>query len=236
MAEEIVESKEEMKKNMERKKKNEKITTAKQDTKEKITTAKKDTEEKIGEVKTDTKEKITTAKQDTQDIWENVQENLGDLKNEATTRFEQYRQESEREGRNPAEKFLSDLFTGIMEKTEDINQAVSETATPIKLPLTDIIENNSIITIISDIPGLKKENIDVVINQLSVEITVRYAKEQEEPESKFIQKERGYGEVHRTISLPSIIDADKSTANYKNNILTIKLPKKGKDVTKVTIQ
>jgi HSP20 family molecular chaperone IbpA len=53
----------------------------------------------------------------------------------------------------------------------------------------------------------------------------------EEPKSKFIQKERGYGEVHQTILLPSIIDADKSIANYKNNILTME-----KYVTKITIQ
>jgi HSP20 family protein len=268
MAEGVVESKEEMKKKMEKKKKEEKtdvikiqpkhtetptkttaesdktvevkekLTTAKEDTKEKLTTAKEGTEEKLTTAKEGTEEKLGDMKEGTRDTWGNVQDNLGDFRDEASARFEEYRKESERTGRNPAEMFLSDIFAGIRQKTEDANKAVRErtTSIPIILPLTDIIESNTTITIISDIPGLEKENIDVGINQMTIEITATYKEKQEVPGTNYIQKERGYGVVHRVIELPSPIDVNKTTANYKNCTLTMIMPKKERDVTKIKIQ
>lgn len=243
-----------------------KLTTAKEDTEEKLTTAKEEAKQKLGDVKEDTEEKIgsakeklgktqeetkqklTTAKGDTEqkltdvkedarDKWGNVQNNFGEFKDETAARLEKYREESEKEGRNPAEKFLSDLIVGVRQKTGEVNQAVSDRrAIPINLPLTDVIESTNSITIISDITGLSKENIDVGISATTVEITALYDKEPFSPDSKFIQKERGYRKVHRVIDLPASIDLDKTTADYKNNILTISLPKKEIDVTKIVIK
>ena len=214
-----------------------KLTSAKEDTKEKLTTAKEDTKEKVTDAKETAEEKIDSAKEDTKDTWGNVQDNLGDFRDEAASKFEQYRKESEKEGRNPAEKFLSDIFAGMRQKTEEANQAMKERTGPLPtiLPLTDVIESEKSITIISDIPGLTKENIDIDVSQNSVEITAKYGKEPESSDSKFIQKERGYGKVQRVIELPSLINIDKTTASYKDNTLTITLPKKERDVTKITI-
>jgi len=226
-----------------------KLTTAREDTKRKLTSAQEQTKQKLSSAQKETGEKLTTArkgaeeklggvKEGTKDTWGNVQDNIGDFRDEAAAKFEEYRKESEKEGRNPAEKFISDLLSGIKQTTEGANQVVKEKtrAIPINVPLTDVMESDTTITIISDIPGLEKENIDVEINQMTVEIIATYKEKQPLPSTNFIQKERGHGVVSRLIELPSPIDIEKTNANYKNCTLTIIMPKKEIDVTKITIQ
>jgi len=159
---------------------------------------------------------------------------MQNIKEETSARTEKLRRQSEKEGRNPAEKFLSDIFTGFKQKTEDVSQSMTESGAT--QPATDILETDEAITIISDIPGLKKYNIELGITQTSVEITATYKEEPTIVNANFIQKERGYGVVHRTLNLPSPINIGKATANYKNCILTINLPKEEKDLTKIKIQ
>ncbi len=113
---------------------------------------------------------------------------------------------------------------------------IERTGTPIKIPLTDILETDDAIIIMVDIPGLSKEDIEIGINQNSVEITATYEEKSLPTSGKFIQKERVHGAVHRTLTLPTPIDVKKTSASYKNCILTITLPKKQKKLTKITIQ
>ncbi len=261
MTEGVVESKEEMKKKMERIQKGkekesptkteeaktklkatkaeteEKLKTTKAETEEKLRGAKADTEEKLRGAKADTEEKLEDVKEDTKEKWSDVKENLGDVKDETTSRLEEYQRESEKEGRNPAEKFLSDIVSGFRQKTEDVNQAMGErTGIPVTIPLTDIVEMNESITIMADLPGLSKENIEIGMTPNSVEITATYKEQPPLTNAKFIQKERGYGVVHRVIDLPAPIDLDNTKATYKNCTLTINLPKKQKELTRITIQ
>lgn len=276
MAEGVVESKEEMKKRMERIKKGEgqgetgkklketkekteeklgetkeklketrektkeklgetkeKLKGTKEETKEKLGETKEKTEEKLGE----TEEKLKETREETRERWSDIKENLGDVKEETASQLEKYQRESEKEGKNPAEKFLSDIITGFLQKTEDVNQAMVErTGTLIPIPLTDVVETDDSIIIMVDIPGLTKEDIELGISQDSVEITATYEEKSSPANGKFIQKERGYGAVHRTINLSTPVNVKKASASYKNCILTITLPKKQKEMTKITIQ
>jgi HSP20 family protein len=288
MAEDIVESKEEMKKRMRKIKKESKpVQTAGTTNEEKIKieTQKPMSQENLAKVeapvhktetrpssikveeekpkseqiKTETKEKIDETKEDLKDVkeetqkgfedlktetqegWEDVKtrtkSGLQDIKEETSARTERLKKESEMEGRNPAEKFLSDIISGFRQKTEDVNQAVGERGiTPTNLPLTDVLETNDAITIISDIPGLSKEKIEIAITQNTVEITAHYNETPDITNATFIQKERGYGSVHRIINFNSQIDIKKASASYKNSNLIIKLPKRQKELTKIVIE
>jgi HSP20 family protein len=269
MAEGVGESKEEMKKRMERIKKGEgqgetgkKLKETKEKTEEKLGETKEKTEEKLGETKEklketrekteeklgetkeklkgtkeETKEKLGETKEKTEEKLGEIKENLGDVKEETASQLEKYQRESEKEGKNPAEKFLSDIITGFLQKTEDVNQAMVErTGTLIPIPLTDVVETDDSIIIMVDIPGLTKEDIELGISQDSVEITATYEEKSLPANGKFIQKERGYGAVHRTINLSTPVNVKKASASYKNCILTITLPKKQKEMTKITIQ
>ena len=262
MAKDVVESKEEMKRNMEGIKKDEekkdlkkktelkidktkqKLGEEKEKTQEKLGKTKEKTQEKLGETKEKlgeekekTQEKLGDVKEESKEKWGEAKENLRDVKDEATFKFEEYLRESEKEGKNPAEKFLSDIISGFVQKTEDVNQAMAErTGTLTTIPLADVIETDNSITVIIDIPGLSKEDMDLGISKDNIEITINYDKKPPLTSGKFIQKERGYGTVHRTINLPTFIDVKKASASYKNSILTITLPKKQKQMTKITIE
>jgi HSP20 family protein len=258
MSEDVVESKEEMKKRMRKLKKEgkpgqtagtpseEKIQVEKEkpkseqiktETKEKID----ETKEGLKDVKEETQEGFEDLKTDTREGWEDVKtktkSGLQNIKEETSARTERLKKESEMEGRNPAEKFLSDLVSGFRQKTDDVNQAMSERGvTPTILPLTDILETSDAITIIADIPGLSKEKVEIGISQNTVEITAHYMENPDITNATFIQKERGYGAVHRTINLNSQIDIKKASASYKNCNLIIKLPKRQKELTKIVIK
>jgi HSP20 family protein len=211
----------------------EKLKGTKEETKEKLGETKEKTEEKLGE----TEEKLKETREETRERWSDIKENLGDVKEETASQLEKYQRESEKEGKNPAEKFLSDIITGFLQKTEDVNQAMVErTGTLIPIPLTDVVETDDSIIIMVDIPGLTKEDIELGISQDSVEITAAYEEKSLPANGKFIQKERGYGAVHRTINLSTPVNVKKASASYKNCILTITLPKKQKEMTKITIQ
>jgi HSP20 family protein len=251
MVESVVESKEEMKKRMERIKKGrekgepgEKLRETQEkaeeklgETKEKLKGTKEETKEKLGETQEKAEEKLGETKEKSEEKWGEIKGNLKDVKEETASKLEKYQRESEKEGKNPAEKFLSDVITGILQKTEDVNQAMIErTGTLIPIPLTDVVETDDSIIIMVDTPGLTKEDIELGISQDSVEITANYEEKSLPANGNFIQKERGYGAVHRTINLSSPINIKKASASYKNCILTITLPKKQKEMTKITIQ
>ncbi len=83
---------------------------------------------------------------------------------------------------------------------------------------------------------VKKDDIDIGISKNSVEITAIYKKEPEIEDAKFTQKERSYGKTHRKIPLSTEIKVKEAKAKYKECTLTITLPKKVEDITKVNIE
>ncbi len=86
-------------------------------------------------------------------------------------------------------------------------------------PLIDIMESDKEVTVIAEIPGVEKNEIvlDGSEDQLNLEVK---------------NKERPY---KTTIALPCEVIHDKASANYKNGVLTIKLPKKMQEKPKKRI-
>jgi len=74
-------------------------------------------------------------------------------------------------------------------------------------PLTDIIERDKEISIIAELPGIKKENIDLKIDENSLEINV------DTPERKY----------HKRLGLPCEVKPEKVKATYKNGVLEVKI-------------
>ncbi|MGP8023225.1 MAG: Hsp20 family protein [Methanobacterium sp.] len=235
----IVESKEEMKKNMDNKGKVDEI-------KEGAAEKKEDIQKKAGEVKKGIKDKkeditenIEQVKEGASKTKEEVKKKAGEVKEEATKQKEQLEKESEEEGRNPAEKVLSDLISNFRQRTGEINEAYggseSKTKTPEK-PLIDVLETNEDIIIIADISGVKKEDIDIGVSKTNITITTNFSDEVPFEDAKFLNKERSYGVQKRTIDLSTSIRSKEATAKFKKCTLTIKLPKIEKDViTKVEV-
>ncbi|HCI79712.1 MAG TPA: Hsp20/alpha crystallin family protein [Ktedonobacter sp.] len=75
------------------------------------------------------------------------------------------------------------------------------------------------------LPGLKPEDVQItVMNDI---LTIRVTKKSEEKVEKgnYIRQERYEGEMSRSITLPTTIDADKVQATYEHGVLTIHIPR-----------
>jgi len=91
----------------------------------------------------------------------------------------------------------------------------------------DVGENDKAYTVRAEIPGVKKEDIAVSIddNQVSISAEVKEEKEQKNGE-KLIRKERYYGKVYRSFALDQDVDEGGAKARYENGVLELVLPKK----------
>ena len=100
----------------------------------------------------------------------------------------------------------------------------------------DVKEDDKSYTVRADVPGVKKEDIQVDIDGNVVSLRAEAKQEKEEKKGeKTLYSERSYGMVSRSFSLPDEVDAKGAKAEYKDGVLNLTLPKKanggGKRIT-----
>ncbi len=76
-----------------------------------------------------------------------------------------------------------------------------------------------------EVPGIKKENIEVELNKSYMKISAKKEEEKEEKNKKYHKTEFAYGNYSRTIYFPSEINVSASEAHLDNGVLRLDLPK-----------
>lgn len=102
----------------------------------------------------------------------------------------------------------------------------------------DVKEEGGNYLVHADIPGVKKEDIQITIdgNQVSISAEVKRVTEQKEG-SRVLKSERYYGKVARSFTLASEIDQAAAQAKYTDGVLELTLPKKvGTSGKQLTVQ
>ena len=143
---------------------------------------------------------------------------------------------SEEEEKTRTENMLSDIVNTIKEKQEELGKSLSDYTTTFQKPLADVMETENSIIVITDLPGVKKEDIDIDISEDSIDISAKFEDEIDEEGANYIKKERSYGETKRSISLPAQINVKEATAKFNDSILTVNLPKLMEEKHKVDIK
>ncbi len=94
------------------------------------------------------------------------------------------------------------------------------------VPAIDLHETDSSYTVRAEIPGVKKEDIDVTVHDgmLTINAETRYENEEKE-EGRVIRQERRYGKFVRSIRLGKDVDESHVKASYKDGVLELELPK-----------
>lgn len=103
----------------------------------------------------------------------------------------------------------------------------------------DVDEGPDTYTVKADIPGVKKEDINIQVdgNLIRIDAEMKREKETKENGGKAVRSERYWGDVSRTFSLAHDVDESKTTASYRDGVLTLTLPKKaGAPSGKITVQ
>ncbi len=93
-------------------------------------------------------------------------------------------------------------------------------------PAIDIVDTKDNIIVKADIPGMKKDDLEVSVERDTLVIKGEKKQESEVKEKDYIRSERFYGSFNRAIPLSTEIDTTKVSATYKNGVLELTLPKK----------
>ena len=97
----------------------------------------------------------------------------------------------------------------------------------------DVAEQNGAYAVRAEIPGARKEDIDVRIEGNLVTISAEMKKEWDDrKEGRVLRSERQYGHASRSFTLASPVDENKAGAKYENGVLELTLPKKSATATK----
>ena len=116
---------------------------------------------------------------------------------------------------------LDDFLRSVMVKplTETKDQALSLAI--------DVRENEHAYLVSADIPGARKEDIQVNINGAHVSISVERKNEKSVNEQeKILRSERSFGKVSRAFEMEHEIDESQASAKYTEGVLELVLPKK----------
>ena len=92
-------------------------------------------------------------------------------------------------------------------------------------PRIDMYELEDEIHVRAELPGLKKEDIDISLEGETLTIKGEKKLEEVDEEANYFHCELGYGNFIRSVSLPFPVNSQKMSATFENGILEIKLPK-----------
>jgi len=92
-------------------------------------------------------------------------------------------------------------------------------------PVIEVYEEKDDVVVKAELPGIKKEEIEVNITENFLTIKGEKKKEQEVKEKDHYYSERSYGTFERSVEIPRAVHADKARASFKDGILEIRLPK-----------
>ncbi len=92
-------------------------------------------------------------------------------------------------------------------------------------PLVDISEDDKEYLIKSDLPEIKKEDVKISVEGGVLVISGERKYEKEEKEKKFHRVERSYGRFERSFTVPDDAEEEKVTAQFKDGVLIVHLPK-----------
>jgi len=90
----------------------------------------------------------------------------------------------------------------------------------------DIHEDSNNIYLKAELPGIKKEELNIAVEGDTLTIKGEKKHESEVKEEQFHVMERTYGSFSRSFSLPTNVDSSNVRADYKDGVLTLTLPKK----------
>jgi HSP20 family protein len=92
-------------------------------------------------------------------------------------------------------------------------------------PAIDLYEDADSVIVKAELPGMKKEDIEVSLHDGALSISGERKSEQKYEDAQTHRSERFVGVFHRSLNLPTFVKADQVKAQYKDGILTITLPK-----------
>src|SRR5205823_889668 len=113
------------------------------------------------------------------------------------------------------------LFTGNMARFDDEGIARGSWS-----PSVDIYENKDQIVLEAELPGMKREDFDLSVENNVITLRGERHFEKKDEADNYHRVERAYGGFLRSFTLPNSVSGEGATADYRNGVLRVVLPKK----------
>ncbi len=128
--------------------------------------------------------------------------------------------------RNTFKNFLSDDFMKDLKENADF------------VPGIEITEQEDKWNICAELPGIKKEDISIQLEDGLLKISGKIENKKEIKENNYYYNERKYGTFSRSIEVPNEVKADEISAEYTDGVLSVNIPKheKPKELKKIEIK
>ena len=105
------------------------------------------------------------------------------------------------------------------------NGSNGETESAVWTPRVDLAETEDAYLIHLDVPGLKREDLDISVHNGTLTVSGERKHEVKEEKANFVRMERAYGRFYRSFTLPARVVADAIEATYADGVLDIRVPK-----------
>lgn len=92
-------------------------------------------------------------------------------------------------------------------------------------PAIDVYDDKDNVIVKAELPGMKKEQIEVSLHDGALSISGERKSEEKFEGAETHRSERFVGRFHRTVTLPANVKGDQVAAQYKDGVLTVTLPK-----------
>ncbi len=93
------------------------------------------------------------------------------------------------------------------------------------VPAVDIFEDGSDLVLKAELPGIKKEDIEITLNDGSITISGEKKKESEIKRKDYYKWESSYGSFCRSFALPTEVQGSKVKSTFKDGVLEVRMPK-----------
>ncbi|TVQ68473.1 MAG: Hsp20/alpha crystallin family protein [Balneolaceae bacterium] len=132
--------------------------------------------------------------------------------------------------RTPDYPAMPRSFTSLLD--DFFNDVVTSDSGRLYVPSLDVSETDTHYHIQLALPGLKKDDINIDLQDRRLTITGERKEEADDKNTKYHVRETRYGSFERSIMLPNNIDQDKIDARFEDGILNLDVEKKEKQVNK----
>ena len=125
---------------------------------------------------------------------------------------------------DPFNDLVDDIFKGFLVRPVAYEGGAREALPRVKV---DVAEKNGAYKVTAELPGVKKEDIQVSVDgpQVTLSAEVKQEKEATQDE-RVLHAERVFGKVTRSFTLPQELDEAKAEAKFRDGVLELTLPKK----------
>ncbi|RMD78787.1 MAG: Hsp20/alpha crystallin family protein [Gammaproteobacteria bacterium] len=98
----------------------------------------------------------------------------------------------------------------------------------VRIPPVDVIDRDEEVVVRAELPGVKKEDLEVSVADNTVTIRGRVQREEKQEEGEYYRAETARGEFTRTVLLPAEVDPEGAKARFQDGVLELTLPKVAK--------